>query len=66
MHVKKLRYIKATQQCPTASDKALHNAQTENGIINPFNCEAHILSADSNPGGDSFCIIEEYLPNGSS
>ena len=65
VHVKKLEYRKAVEHCPIASDKALRSVQTENGIIDPFNCEAHILPAENNPGGDSYCFIKECLPNGS-
>ena len=65
VHVKKLEYRNATEHCPTASDGALHSVRTENGIIDRFKCEAHILPAENNPGGDSYCFIEECLPNGS-
>ena len=65
VRVKQLQYKKATQHCFTTSDKAQCEVRTESSIIDPSQCETHILPAENNPGGDSYCFVEELI-DGSS
>lgn len=63
VRVNRLTSAKATQHSPSKSGSVLSVVDTEQGKHCPSDCEVHILSAANNSGADSFCCMEEILPD---